>query len=138
MSAYDVYIAVWATSALICAGLHFAFWQGEYPHSAAGHRARELFWAISLGIMEGLLGPLGVLWAAVLTRAGRHGWRLTPRGPSGRVFTTVDGTTYDLGPAASIKCPQCALTSYHPKDIEHRFCGNCHMFHHQMKTAGRK
>ncbi len=28
----------------------------------------------------------------------------------------------------SITCPICGLTSYHPKDIEHGFCGNCHLF----------
>jgi hypothetical protein len=26
----------------------------------------------------------------------------------------------------SITCPVCAMTSYHPKDIEHGYCGNCH------------
>ena len=26
----------------------------------------------------------------------------------------------------SITCPVCGMTSYHPKDIEHGFCGNCH------------
>lgn len=25
----------------------------------------------------------------------------------------------------SIKCPNCGRVSYHPKDIEHRFCGVC-------------
>lgn len=33
----------------------------------------------------------------------------------------VDGG--DLTP--SITCPKCGRTSYHPKDIEHRFCGQC-------------
>ena len=28
----------------------------------------------------------------------------------------------------SITCPQCMMTSYHPKDIEHGYCGNCHAF----------
>lgn len=26
----------------------------------------------------------------------------------------------------SITCPVCKMTSYHPKDIEHGYCGNCH------------
>lgn len=26
----------------------------------------------------------------------------------------------------SITCPQCQRTSYHPKDIEEGYCGNCH------------
>ncbi len=28
----------------------------------------------------------------------------------------------------SFTCPRCGRTSYHPKDIEHRYCGNCHAF----------
>ena len=28
----------------------------------------------------------------------------------------------------SITCPQCMMTSYHPKDIEHGYCGYCHAF----------
>jgi hypothetical protein len=27
---------------------------------------------------------------------------------------------------ASYTCPKCGRTSYHPKDVEHRYCGNCH------------
>lgn len=26
----------------------------------------------------------------------------------------------------SITCPNCHLTSYHPKDIEQGYCGHCH------------
>lgn len=29
----------------------------------------------------------------------------------------------------SITCPVCKMTSYHPKDIEYKYCGNCHNFH---------
>lgn len=28
----------------------------------------------------------------------------------------------------SFTCPVCGKTSYHPKDIEHGYCGNCHDF----------
>lgn len=35
---------------------------------------------------------------------------------------------YDVEPP-SITCPVCQWTSYHPKDIEYRYCGNCHQFH---------
>jgi hypothetical protein len=28
----------------------------------------------------------------------------------------------------SFTCPKCDRTSYHPKDLEHRFCGNCNEF----------
>lgn len=29
----------------------------------------------------------------------------------------------------AIKCMTCQMRSYHPKDVEHRYCGNCHKFH---------
>jgi hypothetical protein len=28
-----------------------------------------------------------------------------------------------------ITCHQCGRTSHHPKDVEHRYCPNCHVFH---------
>jgi hypothetical protein len=28
----------------------------------------------------------------------------------------------------SITCPRCNMTSYHPEDIRHGYCGNCHAF----------
>ncbi len=31
----------------------------------------------------------------------------------------------------AIKCLNCGLTSWHPKDVQHRYCGNCHEFHMQ-------
>jgi hypothetical protein len=34
-----------------------------------------------------------------------------------------------LGPhVAPFTCPRCHMTSYHPKDAEHGYCGNCHAF----------
>jgi hypothetical protein len=35
----------------------------------------------------------------------------------------------------SITCPRCGLTSWHPDDVKHRYCGNCNMFHEDMKIA---
>ena len=29
----------------------------------------------------------------------------------------------------SITCFSCGSTSYHPGDIEHRYCGYCHKYH---------
>jgi ribosomal protein L37E len=26
----------------------------------------------------------------------------------------------------SITCPRCGMTSYHPRDVEEGYCGNCH------------
>ena len=36
----------------------------------------------------------------------------------------------------AIKCRRCGLTSYHPKDVEHRFCANCNIFHNDLKVVG--
>jgi hypothetical protein len=35
----------------------------------------------------------------------------------------------DPRPAPFIKCLHCGKKSCHPKDIEERFCGQCHAFH---------
>lgn len=49
-----------------------------------------------------------------------------------------EGKTYELvqSPAKAgshalegFKCLKCRRTSYHPRDVEHRYCGNCHVFH---------
>ena len=32
----------------------------------------------------------------------------------------------------SIICPRCYRESFHPQDIEERYCGHCHMFHREM------
>lgn len=29
---------------------------------------------------------------------------------------------------ASLTCPKCGQTSYHPKDASERYCGSCHLF----------
>jgi hypothetical protein len=34
-----------------------------------------------------------------------------------------------------IECPKCHLKSYHPKDIEHRFCAKCG-FHDDLVPKG--
>ena len=34
----------------------------------------------------------------------------------------------------SFTCPKCHKTSYHPKDEEHGYCGNCHDFTGPMKV----
>lgn len=30
---------------------------------------------------------------------------------------------------ASITCLRCGMTSWHPQDVEHLYCGKCHTFH---------
>ena len=31
----------------------------------------------------------------------------------------------------AIRCLKCEMTSWHYKDVEHKYCGNCHMFHEE-------
>lgn len=41
--------------------------------------------------------------------------------------------TESIGPdGPSITCPKCGKTSYHPKDVEEKYCGNCHEFQSAM------
>ncbi len=40
------------------------------------------------------------------------------------------------GPA--IQCLRCGLVSYHPKDVEHRYCGRCHIFHEEIAMRSRR
>lgn len=35
----------------------------------------------------------------------------------------------------SITCPQCGLTSHNPNDIRAKYCGHCHKFHADMRSA---
>lgn len=34
----------------------------------------------------------------------------------------------------SIECPQCKMVSYNTNDVEHKYCGNCHQWHADMKV----
>lgn len=36
---------------------------------------------------------------------------------------------------ASITCPQCGRTSYHPRDVQEKYCGACHQFHETMRSS---
>jgi hypothetical protein len=42
----------------------------------------------------------------------------------------VNGETGRL--VLGIRCDTCGRTSYHPKDVEERFCGACQKFHDQQ------
>jgi ribosomal protein L37E len=35
----------------------------------------------------------------------------------------------------SIVCPRCNKRSFHPKDIEERYCGFCHNWHENMRRV---
>lgn len=49
---------------------------------------------------------------------------LQPPMPARRYFE------FTIGPDnASITCNTCGMTSYHPQDVQNRYCGKCHKFH---------
>lgn len=37
----------------------------------------------------------------------------------------------------SITCLHCGLTSYHPQDMENKYCGKCHIFHDDIWPPSR-
>lgn len=37
----------------------------------------------------------------------------------------------------SITCPQCGMTSHNINDVRERYCGNCRMFHENMREDSR-
>src|SRR5262245_3231344 len=46
--------------------------------------------------------------------------------------------SYSVGTHAGeqfITCSLCGLRSYHPRDVEERYCGKCHVFHEDEAHA---
>jgi hypothetical protein len=35
----------------------------------------------------------------------------------------------------AIRCLICGMISYHPEDVRHRYCANCHRFHEDQLPA---
>lgn len=70
-------VACWLPCSIICAGLFFAHVRKKY--SQAGDSPREdLGMAVAVGSLYGIIGPLGVVIAFLLTGFAEHGWRLRP------------------------------------------------------------
>ena len=36
----------------------------------------------------------------------------------------------------SYTCPGCGMTSYHPEDVRHQYCGNCHKTRLEIEAHG--
>ncbi|MBA7657056.1 hypothetical protein ES703_64986 [subsurface metagenome] len=34
----------------------------------------------------------------------------------------------------SYTCPKCGMTSYHPEDVKHEYCGNCHKTKRELEA----
>jgi hypothetical protein len=68
---------------------------------------------------------------ARITTVSWHGddYSLIFKVPSLRSYTYFSPTAA-AAPAdlLSFTCPVCHMTSYHPKDVEYGYCGNCHEF----------
>jgi len=50
-----------------------------------------------------------------------------------------DGTTYEIVERSGIKgikCLACNMTSYHPVDVEMKYCANCKQFHEFFRKEG--
>lgn len=62
----------------------------------------------------------------LIEAAGRQGLRLKLR-------------TYSIDEEhRSITCARCGWTSYHPKDVENRYCGKCEVFHDDIAEGDRE
>lgn len=59
---------------------------------------------------------------AIYTARVRGGHRVT------RGKNVLKTESYTVGPDY-ITCHRCGMTSHHPEDIKHRYCGMCHRFH---------
>ena len=46
----------------------------------------------------------------------------------GRINPNYDKKYSISEDGCAITCKECGMTSYHPKDVEHKYCGNCHKF----------
>lgn len=57
----------------------------------------------------------------LVTRGGRTA-RLSDKG------FTIKVNPRAIGGKATL-CHECRMTSFHPKDVDHRYCGNCNKFH---------
>lgn len=52
-----------------------------------------------------------------------------PFKPGSKYKPFTSGCIINSKEPAWIQCLDCKRKSYHPKDIEHRYCGCCHKFH---------
>jgi hypothetical protein len=43
-----------------------------------------------------------------------------------RVADTIEADLKQ--PPAAFTCPRCGMTSHHPQDAQHGYCGHCHRF----------
>ncbi len=56
-----------------------------------------------------------------------------PRDEFDQLVRVLEHLDIVLGNGASITCPYCGWTSYHPGDIQACYCRNCHEDHEAMR-----
>ncbi len=44
---------------------------------------------------------------------------------------------YEILEGPAIKCLTCGLTSHHPEDVRHKFCGKCGVFHEDEELKAK-
>jgi hypothetical protein len=54
-----------------------------------------------------------------------------------RLFVDVEPTYQIVEGGKAIKCLRCEMTSWHPEDVRHRYCGNCNVFHEDLMLQER-
>lgn len=77
-------------------------------------------------MFDDFLDVVGDVWETVADGADLVMEALTPG------VTVIPGRNYDLvyeGSSKGIKCNTCGRTSWHPRDVQEKYCGYCHKFH---------
>ncbi len=80
--------------------------------------------------MEAFLWIAGLLfvWLLVIIAQARRSKRRPIRATLVPALTTTYAVAVRDG-HPTITCLRCDMTSWHPKDVENLYCGNCHEFH---------
>jgi hypothetical protein len=65
-------LTIWVGLGLVSAGWLFAYFQDEWPTIAEETLIMDRF----LALVAILFGPIGLVSTGIVTKWGRHGWRL--------------------------------------------------------------
>jgi hypothetical protein len=95
------------------------------------------------GTCTGCIDVMRVVWdQKLICECPRPGHDGEPTGK--RVLDPFDGSIHapnavikadgTVDYIKSITCPKCKMTSHHPQDIEHMYCGNCKQFHCEIEV----
>lgn len=51
------------------------------------------------------------------------------------ILPTYEVVKAHAGAPVAIRCLLCGLSSQNPHDVDHRYCGRCHVFHDDLALA---